>query len=395
MSLFDTNMVLKGPLLLNRDIKWKGQDQLPDILAAPVTKEEQLRCSRLTDATFRLVTMIRLSSIKTYMLTSKEMQVYVHQIGSSTDNMPDCYFAFPSCSFTPDASKSSGEFLNHVFATKSPWSEQTELALILQLEILPHQDKHADPSTPVPSVDCHDKNYALLYGRRNVETSCIEIYLHGLRSALSLSSNDSTAGGNRYLIERQLRCQILDAQDCPELKMIQSLRPSLFTAKKGDLGKRDYGEFVMSQLRALDKQRAETSEPARDLDVFNKRKRLLPKKKNPPRDDLLPIENILPPQKRIEAEPQMLAAPDKSASTADTTKENKTRLKAMIWAKLLDLGHDKRSEDTKLLLHQIYQSCQYILRQSFSSEKLDESVCTVLINKHLHFYKTLDDFINL
>ncbi|KAI8332199.1 hypothetical protein BC941DRAFT_436898 [Chlamydoabsidia padenii] len=75
---------------------------------------------------------------------------------------------------------------------------------------------------------------------------------------------------------------------------------------------------------------------------------------------------------------------------------NRKQLKSAIWSKLLQDGHDKKSDDTIAFYHIIYQSMQYVLRKTFKTEPLEPRKIELLIDNHIQFYHGLDfgnDFV--
>ncbi|SAM04942.1 hypothetical protein [Absidia glauca] len=70
---------------------------------------------------------------------------------------------------------------------------------------------------------------------------------------------------------------------------------------------------------------------------------------------------------------------------------NKKQLKSAIWSKLLQDGLNKKSDDTIAFYHIIYQSIQYVLRNTFKVAPLDPRRMEPLIESHIQFYRNLEN----
>ncbi|KAG2188005.1 hypothetical protein INT44_000755 [Umbelopsis vinacea] len=78
-----------------------------------------------------------------------------------------------------------------------------------------------------------------------------------------------------------------------------------------------------------------------------------------------------------------------------TEAENKKVLKKLVWDKLLQRGYVKRDETTKAYYHQVYQSSQFILRNSIKKRILPVDMLDSMVDKHFEFYNSMEGFANL
>ncbi|KAI9261591.1 hypothetical protein BDA99DRAFT_80274 [Phascolomyces articulosus] len=80
-----------------------------------------------------------------------------------------------------------------------------------------------------------------------------------------------------------------------------------------------------------------------------------------------------------------------AASNDSWETENKETIKKRLWGTMSKhRGHDRRSEKSKLLYQQIYQSCQYVFRHTMKDEQINSQLLDQVIEKHLGFYEDLD-----
>ncbi|KAI9490635.1 hypothetical protein BDB00DRAFT_790150 [Zychaea mexicana] len=74
--------------------------------------------------------------------------------------------------------------------------------------------------------------------------------------------------------------------------------------------------------------------------------------------------------------------------------ENKDLIKNRLWSTMSkERGHDRRSEKSKLLYLQIYQSCRYVFRLTMKDKQVNSKLLDQIIDKHLDFYEELDIFM--
>ncbi|KAI8137081.1 hypothetical protein BJV82DRAFT_364917 [Fennellomyces sp. T-0311] len=98
------------------------------------------------------------------------------------------------------------------------------------------------------------------------------------------------------------------------------------------------------------------------------------------------------PKGKRKEQPSTPEQPRKRKTSADTWEsENKEMIKKRLWGTMSkNRGHDRRSEKSKLLFHQIYLSCQYVFRRVMKDEQVDPGQLDQVIEKHLEFYEEID-----
>ncbi|ORX46102.1 hypothetical protein DM01DRAFT_1339747 [Hesseltinella vesiculosa] len=131
------------------------------------------------------------------------------------------------------------------------------------------------------------------------------------------------------------------------------------------------------QLKALQDQRRR-DRPERTL-IYTKR-RIVPKKAPS-------SSSLLPPISR-QTSSSSLPPSSSSSNLFDTNKKN---LKTILWSRLRQLDYDSKHDDTKLYYHTIYQSIQYILRNTFKTEMVSHDVLEQFIERHLTFYAACEE----
>ncbi|ORZ25970.1 hypothetical protein BCR42DRAFT_401308 [Absidia repens] len=417
----DANTVLNGTVRLRKGSTWRGQHDLEDLSLVKHTTNSK-DCG-LHKVSFTVESVIPLHTVKLYSLTSQR------------------YYAFTKSSILSD-------FLSQVYNPMSIY-QQPKYALLICI-----RNNGLIPANPFDDNEIvyplAKESYMLLIGRKFDEHSqgsiSLQVFGQVLRDRFDYPnfynlSNDHnikpvpsfTFGDNSS--ESNINHGDVSSPDMTE-SILQSYRPDLFSKSKQlqqhheqqnqhtgssyiyhhqrqqswkSLLKKD-----MDRLGKLDQLRDESrrNRPERKLNVI--KRKLIPHRKNgnmglqpppPPlpstleksasASSLLPSADLkrqpsLPTNPISASKSNIPASLQQSSSESSCHDTNKKQLKSAIWSKLLQDGHDKKSEDTKQLYHCIYQSMQYALRKSFKTNLLDYQLMDSLIDSHIHFYSSLE-----
>ncbi|KAI8097394.1 uncharacterized protein BX664DRAFT_326270 [Halteromyces radiatus] len=389
------NAVLSGSLRLTKGLNWAGKQDLETLFLARHSTDS-ISCGTFSVA-FYVETIIPLHAVKLYTLTS---QRYRAMTNSST-----------LCNY-----------LTHVFKPVSTF-HQPKYALLLRIqkngEDTSNPFDESEILYPLPKI-----SYALLYAQQleqsnDNDQNSLHVYAQVIRDPFdyinfsNFTSINTTPKEDTYINTAN--------------SILQHYRPNLSLHLRNKLQYTQHHRQCwrsilkkdMDRLDRMDQIREESrlSRPERTLTIT--KRKLLPQRKS---------SNIAPPPqpqsiKRSQSASSSLSytssysrkptatsssssinnldinptiatsnIPSSQQSNSDSTyhADNKKQLKIAIWSKLLNCGHDKKAEDTKLLYQSIYQSIQFVTRKTFKDELLDRHFMELLIDKHIQFYNSLD-----
>ncbi|CAO3594645.1 unnamed protein product [Absidia cylindrospora] len=425
----DANTVLNGTVRLRKGSTWRGQHDLEELSLVKHTANSK-NCG-LHRVSFTVESVIPLHTVKLYSLTSQRYHAFtkssilsdfLSQVYNPMSIFQQPKYALLICI------RNSGLIQANPFDDNEivyPLAKESYMLLIgrkldehsrgsISLQVFGQvlRDRFDYPNfynlpnahniIPVPSFTFGDNNSESNINHHDVSNSDMaESILQSYRPDLLSKSRDPQQHheqqnqqiGSSYIYhhQQQQSWKSLLKKDMDRLGKLDQLRDesrrnrperTLNVIKRKHLPHRKSGNMGLQPPPPLPSTLKKSASASSLLPST-----ALKRQPSLPTNPISESKSNIPASSTSSTSSALLQQPSSESSYHDT---NKKQLKSAIWSKLLQDGHDKKSEDTKQLYHCIYQSMQYVLRKSFKTNLLDCQLMDSLIDSHIHFYCSLE-----